>query len=86
MSDAQTPLYKKINGTALVDKLEFLDGISPKTNNPYLLPTLYLRSPVSDTPIRLEFKYIDPNVSALLRLKLAEINKADEKEFQDGIK
>lgn len=85
MSDKTSPSYKRVDGTPLIEKLELLDGVSAKTGNPYLLPTLYLKSPISDTPIRLEFKFIDPNVTELIRLKLKELHAADVKDFKEDV-
>lgn len=75
-----TKNYKLINGSGIIEKLEFMDGVSSKTGNAYLIPALYIKSPVSDQPLRLEFSYIDPNVSALLRMAL---EKDQTKEIDD---
>lgn len=74
--------YKKINATHLVDNLTFLDGVSAKTGNSYLLPTLELKSPISDTPIRLEFKYIDPNTTALIKMALEKYASEAKEDFK----
>lgn len=87
MSDTTTAPEKRIiNATAIVDKLEFTEGISKKSGNQYFIGALHIKSPISDTPIRLGFEYIDPNTTALVKLAIDKMNKADEKEFQDGIK
>lgn len=85
MSDQTAPSYKRIDATSLIDKLELLDGVSEKTKNPYLIPTLYLKSPISDTPIRLEFKFIDANTVELIRLGLKQDNEKSVNDFKEGI-
>ncbi len=85
MSDQTAPSYKRIDATSLIDKLELLDGVSEKTGNPYLIPTLYLKSPISDTPIRLEFKYIDANTVELIRLGLRQDNEKSVNDFKEGL-
>lgn len=82
MSTSPEPNYKKINATHLVDNFTLLDGVSQKTGNSYLLPTLELKSPISDTPIRLEFKYVDPNTTGLIKMALEKYASEQLQEFQ----
>ena len=73
----------KLNATPLVQSVEFLEGTSTKTGNKYLVGALYLRSPISDTPIRIGFDYLDPNTQALME-KFAGDQAADfKKGFED---
>lgn len=57
---------QNINATALVDNFNIILGKSKKTGNDYLVGSLFIKSPISDTPIRLNLDYIDDNTRELL--------------------
>lgn len=84
MSDTTAPSNNKkvTNATQLVDKLEFTEGISAKSGNPYLVGALYIESPISDEPIRLSFEYIDANTRALIKMAIDKSNKDAITDFQ----
>lgn len=84
MSEVQSD-KQNINATALVDKLEFIVGNSKKTGNEYLVGALYVKSPISDTPLRLSFDYIDDNVRELLKMAIKKFNVQAQEEFKEGI-
>ena len=84
MSEVQSD-KQNINATALVDKLEFIVGNSKKTANEYLVGALYVKSPISNTPIRLNLDYIDDNTRELLKMAIKKFNAQAQSDFKEGI-
>ncbi len=74
----------KLNATPVVQSVEFLEGVSAKTGNKYLVGALYLKSPISDTPLRIGFDYIDPNTQALIKKSIEEFAADQAKDFKEG--
>lgn len=74
----------KLNATPLVQSVEFLEGTSTKTGNKYLVGALYLRSPISDTPIRVGFDYLDPNTQALIKMAMEKFAGDQTADFKKG--
>lgn len=74
----------KLNATPIVQAVEFLEGVSAKTGNKYLVGALYLKSPVSDTPLRIGFDYIDPNTQALIKKSIEEFAGDQAEDFKKG--
>lgn len=74
----------KLNATPIVQSVEFLEGVSAKTGNKYLVGALYLKSPISDTPLRIGFDYIDPNTQALIKKSIEEFAGDQAKDFKEG--
>lgn len=86
MSTSIAPQRKIINATSIIDKLEFTEGISKKSGNPFFLGTLYVKSPISDTPIRLDLEYPDDNTAALVKLAIKNDQDEEVAAFGEGIK
>lgn len=84
MSEVQSD-KQNINATALVDKFEIIIGKSKKTGNDYLLGSLYIKSPISNTPIRLNLDYIDDNTRELLKMAIKKFNAQAQSDFKEGI-
>ena len=84
MSEVQSD-KQNINATALVDKFELIIGKSKKSGNEYLVGTVYIKSPISDTPIRLSLDYIDDNTRELLKMAVKKFNIQAQEEFKEGI-
>lgn len=84
MSEAQSD-KQNINATALVDKFEIIIGKSKKTGNDYLVGSLYIKSPISNTPIRLDLDYIDDNTRELLKMAIKKFNAQAQSDFKEGI-
>ena len=74
-----------INATALLDKLEFIIGVSAKSGNEYLVGSCYVKSPISETPIRLSFDYIDDNTRELLKMAIQKFNTQAQDDFKKGM-
>lgn len=74
----------KLNATPIVQSVEFLEGVSAKTGNKYLVGALYLKSPISDTPLRIGFDYIDPNTQALIKKSIEEFAGDQTADFKKG--
>lgn len=72
------------NITPLLDRVEITKGISSKTGNAYVVGAVYIKSPVSDTPLRISLDYIDPNTRALIDLALDKFNEAEKAAFADS--
>ena len=80
-----TPTKRTILANAIFESLEFTIGVSQKTGNKYLVGNTKIKSPISDTPIRLGFEYIDPNTAALIEMALEKLDEKDMAEFKDGL-
>lgn len=76
---------QNINATALVDNFEIIIGKSKKTGNDYLVGSLYIKSPISNTPIRLNLDYIDDNTRELLKMAIKKFNAQAQSDFKEGI-
>ena len=72
---------QNINATALVDNFEIIVGKSKKSGNEYLVGSLYIKSPISETPIRLNLDYIDDNTRELLKMAIKKFNVQARKEL-----
>jgi hypothetical protein len=88
MSDTSSPspdkkVYKAL---PIVADVEFMSGISKKSGNEYLIGHVNIKSPISDTPIRLGFEYIDPNTRELIKLSLDKFLTEQTEEFAEDIK
>lgn len=75
------PQKKVINALPIVTEVEFLSGISKKSGNEYLIGHVSIKSPISDSPIRLGFEYIDPNTRGLLQMAFEKFSKDVKEEF-----
>ena len=84
MSEVQSD-KQNINATALVDNFEIIVGKSKKSGNEYLVGSLYIKSPISETPIRLNLDYIDDNIRELLKMAIKKFNVQAQKDFKEGI-
>ena len=84
MSEVQSD-KQNINATALVDNFEIIVGKSKKTGNDYLVGLLFIKSPISDTPIRLNLDYIDDNTRELLKMAVKKFNVQAQNDFKEGI-
>ena len=84
MSEVQSD-KQNINATALVDNFEIIVGKSKKSGNEYLVGALYIKSPISETPIRLNLDYIDDNTRELLKMAIKKFNVQAQKDFKEGI-
>lgn len=84
MSEVQSDKHN-INVTALVDNFEIIVGKSKKSGNEYLVGSLYIKSPISETPIRLNLDYIDDNTRELLKMAIKKFNVQTQKDFKEGI-
>lgn len=89
MSDTPTIEKRNYKATELLESLDFVVGISKKTGNPYLIGSVNIKSPISSTPIRLGFEYIDPNTAELIKMALSKLSvettEKANKEFQEGL-
>ena len=84
MSEVQSD-KQNINATALVDNFEIIVGKSKKSGNEYLVGSLYIKSPISETPIRLNLDYIDDNTRELLKMAIKKFNVQVLKDCKEGI-
>ena len=84
MSEVQSD-KQNINATALVDKFEIIIGKSKKTGNDYLVGSLYIKSPISNTPIRLNLDYIDDHTRELLKMAIKQFTAQAQSDFKEGI-
>lgn len=75
----------KLNATPLVENVEFIEGVSQKTGNAFLVGALYLKSPISETPIRIAFDYLDDNTRALIKMAIKKYGDAQVDDFKKGI-
>lgn len=75
-----------INATPLIDRLELTTGVSAKTGNAYTVGAVYLKSPISDTPIRIGLDYIDPNTRELLKMAVDKFNVDEKADFAADVK
>ena len=76
---------QNINATALVDNFEIIVGKSKKSGNENLVGSLYIKSPISETPIRLNLDYIDDNTRELLKMAIKKFNVQAQNDFKEGI-
>ena len=76
---------QNIIATALVDNFEIIVGKSKKSGNEYLVGSLYIKSPISETPIRLNLYYIDENTRELLKMAIKNFNFQAQNDFKEGI-
>lgn len=74
-----------INATPLVQKVEFNVGVSQKTGNAYVVGACFIKSPISEAPIRLGFDYIDPNTQELIKMAADKFGADQEREFAKDI-
>lgn len=74
-----------INATPLVEKVEFSVGVSQKTGNAYVVGACYIKSPISDTPIRLGFDYIDANTQELIKMAADKFGADQKQDFNKDI-
>lgn len=74
-----------INATPLIERLEFTKGVSKKTSNPYLVGAVFIKSPISDTPLRIGLDYINDNDRALIEMAVKKLNAAEQDNFKEGI-
>lgn len=81
-----SPEKKVINGLAVLEGIEFVSGISKKSGNEYLIGSVYIKSPLSEKPIKLGFEYIDDNVRELIKLSLDKFITSESQEFAKGLK
>ena len=84
MSEVQSD-KQNINATALVDNFKIIVGKSEKSGNEYLVGSLYIKSPISETPIRLNLDYIDDNTRELLKMAIKKFNVQAQEDFKKGI-
>lgn len=86
MSTAPSTDKKTISALSITADVQFTSGISAKSGNEYLVGAVLINSPISDTPIRLGFEYIDPNIRALLKMAFDKIADDAQAEFAAGVK
>lgn len=72
---------KRISVLPIVENVEFMFGTSQKTGNEYVVGSLELKSPISDTPIRIAFDYIDPNTRELIKLSIEKYQSEERDKF-----
>jgi hypothetical protein len=70
----------------LVTDVEFTEGVSSKSGNAYLVGAVYIKSALSDSPIRLGFEYIDPNTRELIKLSIKRFADEQTDDFAKDIK